>query len=76
MIKRGQAVTLSDNTKYLVLSTVEDEEENIYLYLTSMDDEHKTMICKEETGKLINIEDEETKSKIMDLFGEDIKDML
>lgn len=75
-IKKGDAVTLSNNIKYLVLSKVLYNDK-YYLYLTSIEDEPKIKICVENKNgdsiKLKEVNDTNLIKNLFLLFGEDIK---
>ena len=75
MIKKGQAITLSNNIKYLVLSKVNYQNNN-YLYLTSMEDDPKVLICKEEDNKVVIVTDKDIIKNLILLFDKDIKEIL
>lgn len=75
MIKKGQAITLSNDIKYLVLSKVNYQNNN-YLYLTSMEDDPKVLICKEEDNKVVIVTDEDIIKNLILLFDKDIKEIL
>lgn len=75
MIKRGQAITLDNNIKYLVLCKVKYQNDN-YLYLTSMQEKSTIMICKEDKDRVIVVKDETILNELIPLFDKDIKEIL
>ncbi|MEE3343798.1 MAG: hypothetical protein VZS44_06890 [Bacilli bacterium] len=75
MIKRGQAITLSNDIRYLVLSKVKYQD-NYYLYLISMEKEPKAVICEEKDNKVVIVKDDEILKNVILLFDKDIKEIL
>ena len=75
-IKKGDAVTLSNNIKYLVLCKVLYNDK-YYLYLTSIEDKPKIKICVENKNgdsiKLEEVKDTDLIKILILLFSEDIK---
>ena len=75
-IKKGDAVTLSNNIKYLVLFKVLYNDK-YYLYLTSIEDKPKIKICVENKNgdsiKLEEVKDTDLIKILILLFSEDIK---
>ena len=75
-IKKGDAVTLSNNIKYLVLSKVLYNDK-YYLYMTSIEDKPKIKICVENKNgdsiKLEEVKDTDLIKILILLFSEDIK---
>ena len=72
MIKKGQIVTLNDNIEYFILSEAVYNN-NKYFYMTSLEDKSKVMICREDNGKLVAINDKETIANLVLLFDKDIQ---
>lgn len=75
-IKKGDAITLSNNIKYLVLCRVLYNGK-YYLYLTSIEDKPKIRICVEKQNgdsiKLAEVKDTNLIKNLFLLFSEDIK---
>jgi hypothetical protein len=78
-IEQGNAVTLSDNVEYIVLSKVAYNNKN-YLYLASLEKAPKMRICCEKTEDstiiLDDVKDVELIKHLVLLFSKDIKSIL
>ena len=79
-ITKGDIITLNDKRKYLVLSKVIYENE-VYLYLSSIDNDHILRVCMEkkinnEDISLIPIVDEKLIIKLKNYFKKDIRDLI
>lgn len=79
-ITKGDIITLNDKRKYLVLSKVIYENE-VYLYLSSIDNDHILRVCMEkkmnnEDINLIPIVDEKLIIKLKNYFKKDIRDLI
>ena len=75
-IKKGDAIIISNNIKYLVLCRV-PYNGKYYLYLTSIEDKPKIRICVEKQNgdsiKLAEVKDTNLIKNLFLLFSEDIK---
>jgi len=64
MLKQGEVLTLSDNKKYTVISTI--EMDNIYYsYLIDNDDYSNMMFCKKEEDSVEEITDQDLIEKLV-----------
>lgn len=64
MLKQGEVLTLSDNKKYTVISTI--EMDNIYYsYLIDNDDYSNMMFCKEVEDSVEEITDQDLIEKLV-----------
>ena len=64
MLKQGEVLTLSDNKKYTVISTI--EMDNIYYsYLIDNDDYSNMMFCKKEEDSVEKITDQDLIEKLV-----------
>ena len=64
MLKQGEVLTLSDNKKYTVISTIEMDNNNYY-YLIDNDDYSNMMFCKEEEDSVEEITDQDLIEKLV-----------
>jgi len=64
MLKQGEVLTLSDNKKYTVISTIEMDN-NYYSYLIDNDDYSNMMFCKEEEDSVEEITDQDLIEKLV-----------
>ena len=78
-IKKGDIVTLNNNTKYIVLCKVLYNDK-YYLYMTTIEEKPKIKICVEnkdsDSIKLKDVEDSNLIKKLLLLFNDDIKSIL
>ncbi len=67
MLKQGEVLTLSDNKKYTVISTIEMDN-NYYSYLIDNDDYSNMMFCKFVEGDIEEITDHDLIEKLLIKF--------
>lgn len=67
MLKQGEVLTLSDNKKYTVISTIEMDN-NYYSYLIDNDDYSNMMFCKFIEGDIEEITDHDLIEKLLIKF--------
>ena len=67
MLKQGEVLTLSDNKKYTVISTIEMDNNN-YSYLIDNDDYSNMMFCKFVEGDIEEITDHDLIEKLLIKF--------
>ena len=74
MLNKGDILTLDDQKKYIVVSTVTYEEKN-YVYLITDDGISNVMICmfNEQTQELETVTEEDVLKKIIPLLQKDIE---
>ena len=64
MLKQGEVLTLSDNKKYTVISTIEMDN-NYYSYLIDNDDYSNMMFCKFVENDIEEITDHDLIEKLL-----------
>ena len=71
MIHQGEVLTLTDNKKYLVVSSIIYENVN-YIYLIDQTDIKNILFCwfDDKTNELVEVQDVELLKKITELFLE------
>lgn len=67
MLKQGEVLTLSDNKKYTVISTIEMDN-NYYSYLIDNDDYSNMMFCTFEEDNIEEITDHDLIEKLLIRF--------
>ena len=67
MLKQGEVLTLSDNKKYTVISTIEMDNNNYY-YLIDNDDYSNMMFCTFEEDNMEEITDHDLIDKLLIRF--------
>ena len=67
MLKQGEVLTLSDNKKYTVISTIEMDNNN-YSYLIDNDDYSNMMFCKIVEDDIEEITDHDLIEKLLIKF--------
>ncbi|MBR2711391.1 MAG: hypothetical protein IKE89_02865 [Bacilli bacterium] len=67
MLKQGEVLTLSDNKKYTVISTIEMDNNNYY-YLIDNDDYSNMMFCTFEEDNMEEITDHDLIEKLLIRF--------
>ncbi|MBQ1551657.1 MAG: hypothetical protein IIZ67_06105 [Bacilli bacterium] len=67
MLKQGEVLTLSDNKKYTVISTIEMDN-NYYSYLIDNDDYSNMMFCKFVEDDIEEITDHDLIEKLLIKF--------
>ena len=67
MLKQGEVLTLSDNKKYTVISTIEMDN-NSYYYLIDNDDYSNMMFCTFEEDNMEEITDHDLIEKLLIRF--------
>ena len=67
MIEQGEILTLSDNNKYVVVSSVIYQDKN-YVYLINQNDFSKTMTCLYDNSGLVEVTNPELISILIKLF--------
>ena len=67
MLKQGEVLTLSDNKKYTVMSTIEMDNNNYY-YLIDNDDYSNMMFCTFEEDNMEEITDHDLIEKLLIRF--------
>lgn len=72
IIKENDILTLDNNKKYIVISSINYKNKKYY-YLLDVDDNKNAMICYEENNELIKIDNEKNDKKFIDLLVKQMK---
>ena len=70
MLSKGKIIKLSNDTEYVIVSTLLDEG-NFYVYLVNLKDEKDVMFCKYEDNKLNKIIESDLIEKLLLLFSKE-----